>query len=109
MRYALLRNCVDLRGEEHVNAAQNPLAELFGADLSVPVFGGSKCRYVNLDNAATTPPSRRVWERLGEVMPWYGSIHRGDGLKSVVSTQILEESRARILSFAGGDADRDVL
>jgi len=92
-----------------MNTADKPLAELMGDGLTVPVFGGGAHRYVNLDNAATTPPLRRVWDRLAELMPWYGSIHRGDGLKSIISTQVLEQARERILRFADGSADRDVL
>jgi selenocysteine lyase/cysteine desulfurase len=86
-----------------------PLAPLLGDDLQVPLLGGGQARYINLDNAATTPPFRRVWDRLAEVMPWYGSIHRGAGFKSIISTRLLEESMSAILRFSGGDADADMV
>jgi selenocysteine lyase/cysteine desulfurase len=75
----------------------------------VPVFGGGVRRYVNLDNAATTPVFKEVWELLSEVMPFYGSVHRGSGFKSLVSTQLFEDSAMQILRFAGGDSDRDTI
>jgi selenocysteine lyase/cysteine desulfurase len=86
-----------------------PLARLLGDNIQVPLLGGERSRYINLDNAATTPPFQRVWDRLGEVMPWYGSIHRGAGFKSVISTQLLEESLATILRFSDGDPATDML
>jgi selenocysteine lyase/cysteine desulfurase len=92
-----------------MNTGTTPLARLLGDDLQVPLLGGGQTRYVNLDNAATTPPFRRVWDRLAEVMPWYGSIHRGAGFKSVVSTRLLEKSLATILRFSGGDPGDDML
>lgn len=85
-----------------------PLAELVGEPLSVSVLDG-EARYVNLDNAATTPVLVRVQNRLAEIMPWYGSVHRGDGTKSVVSTTLWESAIRRILSFSGGDPRRDTL
>jgi selenocysteine lyase/cysteine desulfurase len=92
-----------------VNDARRPLAELLGADLEVPVWGGGQRRYTNLDYAATTPPLRQVWARIEAVLPWYGSVHRGAGFKSVVSSRLLDEAQHRILTFAGGNPDRDAL
>lgn len=86
-----------------------PLATLLGADLQVPIWGGAFARYVNLDNAATTPPFKRVWDRLAEIMPWYGSIHRGAGYKSLISTRLFEESLQCIHDFCDGDYATDVL
>lgn len=85
------------------------LPPLVGEGVQVPVFGGGSRRYVNLDNAATTPPFSRVWELLAEVMPYYGSVHRGSGFKSFLSTTLFEESSRTILEFAGGDPDRDTI
>lgn len=92
-----------------MNIAETPLAHLLGADLHVPVLGGGKSRYINLDNAATTPALVRVWNRLAEIMPWYGSVHRGAGFKSVVSTRIFEAALERILNFSDGHSETDAL
>lgn len=83
--------------------------KLLGDDVRVPIFGGGFRRYVNLDNAATTPPFQRVWDKLAEVMPVYGSIHRGAGFKSLYSTRLFEQALEQIFSFSDGDHNRDVL
>jgi cysteine desulfurase/selenocysteine lyase len=109
MRHALLRYGNALGGEIVMSEGREPLARLLGADLQVPVWGGGSRRYINLDNAATTPPLERVWNKLAEVMPWYGSIHRGAGYKSLLSTHVFEESLKRIHGFCDGDYANDVL
>lgn len=62
-------------------------------------------RYVNLDNAATTPPLKIVEEKIAEYLKRYGSVHRGAGVKSKISTEIYEESRETIKKFVGAPAD----
>ncbi|MDH4329984.1 MAG: aminotransferase class V-fold PLP-dependent enzyme [Candidatus Moranbacteria bacterium] len=56
-------------------------------------------RYVNLDNAATTPPFRAVQKKVDEYLSSYGSVHRGAGIKSKISTDIYEKSRDVIKKF----------
>ena len=60
--------------------------------LGVPVLDGTLRRYVNLDNAASTPALREVMETVGEFMHWYASVHRGAGFKSRVATQAYEDT-----------------
>jgi selenocysteine lyase/cysteine desulfurase len=67
-----------------------------------------KHNYVNLDNAATTPAAVPVMEAVRQVLGLYGSVHRGSGLKSVISTDVFEKSLDAILRFVGGD-DNDVV
>lgn len=57
--------------------------------------------YVNLDNAATTPAAVEVWEAVRATIEVYGSVHRGSGLKSVISTELHERSKERIMRFVG--------
>lgn len=75
----------------------------------VPVFGGDFVQAVNLDNAATTPALRRAWETVVAAQPWYGSVHRGAGYQSVVSTRLLESARDAIRGFASGQSDDEIL
>lgn len=89
--------------------ATGRLSALVGEDVCVPVFGGAVRRYIDLDNAATTPPFRRIWELLAEVIPYYGSVHRGSGFKSLVSTRLFEDSSMRVLGFGGGNPDHDTI
>jgi len=55
--------------------------------------------YVNLDNAATTPPLKVAEEKVAEYLKGYGSVHRGSGTKSKISTDIYEASRETIKKF----------
>jgi selenocysteine lyase/cysteine desulfurase len=49
-----------------------------------------------------------VWDALVAAMPFYGSVHRGAGFESSVTTQLFDVARQTILEFAGGDATRDI-
>jgi cysteine desulfurase/selenocysteine lyase len=53
------------------------VAEVVGLDVEVPLLDGSRARYVNLDNAATTPCLSVVQAKVNEFLRWYSSIHRG--------------------------------
>lgn len=65
--------------------------------------------YVNLDNAATTPPFKAVQEKVVEYLTSYGSVHRGAGTKSKVSTDVYEASRDVIKRFVNAPNDSYVL
>jgi len=60
-----------------------------------------KVAYVNLDNAATTPPLLSVQNGVDEYVKTYGSVHRGAGTKSKISTDIYEQTRSIIKDFVG--------
>lgn len=76
-----------------------------GLDYDVPLLDGSRRRYVNLDNAATTPPFREVLDYVNRSAAWYSSVHRGTGYKSQLSTQAFNATRPRVMSFLGADPD----
>jgi hypothetical protein len=67
--------------------------EVVGGDLRVPLLDGTQRRYVNVDNAASTPPLVAVWDAVERFVLWYSSVHRGSGFKSQVSTQADERAR----------------
>jgi cysteine desulfurase/selenocysteine lyase len=77
-----------------------------GASLWVMLLDGEQRRYVNLDNAATTPPLRAVYEATNEFLQWYSSVHRGAGFKSQLSTELYERARHIIAAFVGADLQR---
>jgi cysteine desulfurase / selenocysteine lyase len=83
--------------------------EVVGVDQFVPLLDGQMVRYVNLDNAATTPPLRTVVDAVERFLPLASSVHRGSGFKSRVSTAAFEDSRAVVGQFVGADPDRDVV
>lgn len=61
--------------------------------------------YVNLDNAATTPPLIAVEDGVNNYLASYGSVHRGAGIKSKISTDVYENSREVIKSFVNAPED----
>ena len=71
-----------------------PPAHLLGSDVEVPCADGLARRYVNLDYAATAPALRAAAEPALELLPYYGSIHRGAGVESATSTAAYEGARA---------------
>lgn len=82
----------------------NGTRDLFvGLDRDVPLLGGGRHVYVNLDNAATTPPFRAVVEHLVECSEWYSSVHRGTGFKSLLSTHAFGRAREAVAAFVGAD------
>lgn len=76
-----------------------------GLETEVPLLGGGRCRYLSLDNAATTPPFQAVLKLVEDFAPYYSSVHRGTGFKSHVSTELYERCRAVMLAFFDADPD----
>ena len=74
-----------------------------GSQTEVPVLGGTTKRYIFLDNGASTPVLEDVRTTVDKFMSYYGSVHRGSGFKSQLSSWLLDEARATVLNFAGAD------
>ena len=74
-----------------------------GSRIVRPVLDGSLRRYINLDNAASTPVLREVLETVNSFMEWYSSVHRGSGFKSRVATQAYDDAREIIAQFVGAN------
>lgn len=85
------------------------LLPVVGEELRVPLLGGGQARYADLDQAATAPALAAVAERVTRVLPWAGSVHRGAGLPSQVSTALYEAARASVARFAGARSDDAVV
>jgi selenocysteine lyase/cysteine desulfurase len=86
-------------------AAADGLLELVGGDLRVPLVDGGWVRYANLDNAASAPALRAVADVVAELLPYSGSVHRGAGFASLVSTEAYTRARAVVQAFVGARAD----
>jgi len=82
---------------------------MLGADTDVPCLDGRMRRYVNLDNAASTPVMAEVWDAVEAFVPWYSAVHRGSGLKSQVATAAFEGAREVVGRFVGSRAGDAVL
>ena len=74
-----------------------------GVDLPVPVCGGGTVTGVNFDNAASTPPLKRVRDAVNGFSDVYSSVHRGTGYKSRLATEAYEHSRELVGHFLGVD------
>ena len=79
---------------------------ILGLDTDIPLSDGTQRPYVNLDNAATTPPLAAVVQAVQSFLPWYSSVHRGFGYKSQLSTEVYTEARRIVLDFFGAPADQ---
>lgn len=75
----------------------------FGLDVAVPLLDSSRRRYVNFDNAASTPAFAAVQQAVDGFMTYYSSVHRGTGFKSQLSTHYYEQARHIVLRFLGAD------
>ncbi len=83
---------------------QDGYTSLFtGIDAEVPTLNGGHRKYINFDNAASTPPFKAVQNAVNEFMVYYSSVHRGTGYKSQLSTHAYEEARQAVLQFVGAD------
>src|SRR3989338_11028162 len=74
--------------------------------VETPFFRG---RYVNLDNAATTSAFHDVEERIKDALVTYGSVHRGSGQKSKISTDGYEQAREVVREFVGASPENYVI
>ena len=70
-----------------------------GVDLPVPVYRGGEVTGTNFDNAASTPPLKRVRDAVNTFAEVYSSVHRGTGYKSRVSTEAYERAREQVARF----------
>lgn len=78
----------------------DPLPVL-GRDVRVPLVTGGEVTYAALDYAASAPALQRVWDDVAAYAPYYGSVHRGAGYLSQLSTDLFEGCRATVASFLG--------
>ncbi|MEU6894545.1 aminotransferase class V-fold PLP-dependent enzyme [Streptomyces sp. NPDC046557] len=75
-----------------------PLSVL-GRDVTVPLVTGGEVTYAALDYAASAPALQRVWDDVAAYAPYYGSVHRGAGYLSQLSTDLFEQSRVTVAEF----------
>jgi cysteine desulfurase/selenocysteine lyase len=88
-------------------AANQNFRHLFvGLDTAVPLYNGTQRPYINLDNAASTPPLANVQAAINAFLPYYSSVHRGTGFKSQLSTHAYEAARQAVLRFVNADPEQ---
>lgn len=84
-------------------------ARVVGYNQQVPLLDGRVVRYVNLDNAASTPALRDVTEAIDRFMPYYSSVHRGTGFKSRLSTVAYDQAHEIVAHFVGADPETNTV
>ena len=80
-----------------------------GVDLPVPIYGGGSVTGINFDNAASTPPLKRVRSAINSFAEVYSSVHRGTGYKSRASTEAYERAREQVARFLSIDERAQVV
>ena len=86
-----------------------PKLEIVGAETLVPLAGGGRVSYANLDHGASAPALRAVKDTVDRLLGSYASVHRGAGWNSKVCTELYEGAREPVRSFVGGRADDAVI
>jgi selenocysteine lyase/cysteine desulfurase len=74
---------------------------LAGHGLEVPVPGGRLVPYAHFDYAASAPSLLAVQDAVTEALSTYGSVHRGAGYTSQLTTRRYERARRTIGQFVG--------
>ncbi|MEU2668481.1 aminotransferase class V-fold PLP-dependent enzyme [Streptomyces sp. NPDC007164] len=82
---------------------------VLGKDVTVPLVTGGEVSYAALDYAASAPALQRVWDDVAAYAPYYGSVHRGAGYLSQLSTDLFESSRVTVAEFLGCRAGDQVI
>ncbi len=77
---------------------------LVGDDVEVPVLGGGRRRFVDLDTAATSAAAPSVARAVADFLPWYSSVHRGAGAKSRRASDRYEEARYTVLGLVNASS-----
>jgi len=88
------------------NYETNIREEIWGLDTPIELDNGKFSPAINLDNAATTPPFKKVMEDIDSHMKTYGSIGRGRGQKSAISTEFYVDARERLKEFVNASHDK---
>jgi selenocysteine lyase/cysteine desulfurase len=82
---------------------------VLGRDVRVPLVTGGEVAYAALDHAASAPALQRVWDDIAAYAPYYGSVHRGAGYLSQLSTDLFEQSRQTVAAFLGCRPEDEVV
>lgn len=91
-----------------MNAEDKRIRDSFiGIDQRVEVLNRRVVKGINFDNAATTPAFKSVMANINQFAPYYGSVSRGGGYKSRVSTDLYEKSKEVILELFSLDYRED--
>ncbi|WP_028971678.1 aminotransferase class V-fold PLP-dependent enzyme [Sporomusa ovata] len=80
-----------------------------GTETKIPLANGKYVTAINFDNAATTPPLCSILKEIAQFSPWYASVHRGKGYKSILTSEYYENSRDVVRKFVKADKSDAVI
>ncbi len=83
--------------------------DVVGAHLPLTLADGRTVEHANFDYAATAPSLVAAADAVNELLPWYGSVHRGAGFPSRRCTLAYERARETITDFIGARPDDHVI
>lgn len=87
----------------------NVREHIVGITKQVTLLDGSKRQYVFFDNAASTPSFSDVKEAVNEALEWYSAIHRGAGIKSLISTKAYDDAHEIVEKFVNANPSKDTV
>ncbi|MER5728712.1 aminotransferase class V-fold PLP-dependent enzyme [Streptomyces sp. NPDC002138] len=96
---AATATAADASGDAACDIACVEPLQVLGRDVTVPLVTGGEVTYAALDYAASAPALQRVWDDVAVYAPYYGSVHRGAGYLSQLSTDLFEQSRVTVAEF----------
>lgn len=94
-----VQTSVETSGSESADPCCAAPLPVLGRDVTVPLVTGGEVTYAALDYAASAPALQRVWDDVAAYAPYYGSVHRGAGYLSQLSTDLFENSRVTVAEF----------
>ncbi|WP_229073427.1 aminotransferase class V-fold PLP-dependent enzyme [Actinoplanes sp. DH11] len=86
-----------------------PALDIIGDDLKVALPSGEAVRFVHLDYAASAPCVAAAADAVRDLLPRYGSVHRGTGVRSQASTLAYELARDVVAEFVGAGPEHEVV
>ena len=91
----------------HTNP-EHPI-NIVGQNQMVPLANGKLRKYINFDNAASTPSFQSVSDFIQHFLPYYSSVHRGTGFKSQLSTELYDQAHDIVAKFVGADTSKNTV
>lgn len=92
-----------------LNTIEQVRKTIHGLNTPVKLDDDTWVPAINLDNAATTPPFKKVVKQVNSTLLHYGSIGRGKGQKSELTTELCIKGREYVRNFLGASDDYIVL
>ena len=83
---------------------RRPLSTV-GDDVAAATLHGTCVEYANLDHGATAPALRSVADAVERTLRTYGSVHRGAGQASRLTTGWYEQARQEVARFVDARPD----